>query len=117
MKIFGIVGWKNTGKTYFAQQIISNLLSLNFRVASIKHAHHDFEIDQPNTDSYLLRQAGSEQVIISSTKFWPGENALPSIIDKTDLYEKVMTVLDAPQKNSGGPGGAIIFRLKVFNSK
>ena len=70
MKVFGIVGWKNSGKTYFAQQIISILSSQNFRVASIKHAHHDFEIDRPETDSYLLRKAGSQQVIISSAKRW-----------------------------------------------
>ena len=70
MKVFGIVGWKNSGKTYFAQQIISTLTSQNLRVASIKHAHHDFDIDQPETDSYLLRKAGSQQVIISSAKRW-----------------------------------------------
>ena len=43
---------------------------MNLRVASIKHAHHDFEIDQKGTDSYLHRKAGSEQVIISSSKRW-----------------------------------------------
>ena len=70
MKIIGIVGLKNTGKTYLAQQLISNLSLLNLRVASIKHAHHDFEIDHSNTDSFLHRKAGSEQVIISSSKRW-----------------------------------------------
>ena len=70
MKVFGIVGWKNSGKTYFAQQIISILSLQNIRVASIKHAHHDFDIDRPKTDSYLLRKAGSQQVIISSAKRW-----------------------------------------------
>ena len=70
MKIFGIVGLKNSGKTYLVKKIISKLVSLNLRIASIKHAHHDFEIDQPNTDSYMHRQAGSEQVIISSSKRW-----------------------------------------------
>ena len=70
MKVFGIIGWKNSGKTYFVQQIISILSSQNLRVASIKHAHHDFDIDKPDTDSYLLRKAGSQQVIISSTKRW-----------------------------------------------
>ena len=70
MKVFGIVGWKNSGKTYFAQQIISILSLQNIRVASIKHAHHNFDIDQPETDSYLLRKAGSQQVIISSAKRW-----------------------------------------------
>ena len=70
MNVFGIVGWKNSGKTYFAQQIISILSLQNIRVASIKHAHHNFEIDRPGKDSYLFRKAGSQQVIISSAKRW-----------------------------------------------
>ena len=70
MKIFGIVGWKNSGKTNLVQKIISKLASHNYKVASIKHAHHNFEIDKPNTDSFLHRQAGSKQVIISSSKKW-----------------------------------------------
>ena len=82
MKVFGIVGWKNSGKTYFAQQIISILSSLNHRVASIKHAHHDFNIDYPGTDSYLFRKAGSQQVIISSTKRWAKINELKNAPEK-----------------------------------
>ena len=82
MKVFGIVGWKNSGKTYFAQQIISTLSSQNFRVASIKHAHHDFDIDQPETDSYLLRKAGSRQVIVSSAKRWVKINELKDSSEK-----------------------------------
>ena len=65
-----IVGWKNSGKTFFAQKIIEKLKKEKFNVASIKHAHHDFEIDKPGTDSYLHRQAGSDQVLISSSKRW-----------------------------------------------
>lgn len=82
MKIFGIVGWKNSGKTYFAQQIISTLSSQNLRVASIKHAHHDFDIDQPETDSYLLRKAGAQQVIVSSAKRWAKINELKDSSEK-----------------------------------
>ena len=70
MKVFGIIGLKNSGKTYFVKKIITKLRLLNFKVASIKHAHHDFDIDHPNTDSYMHRLAGSEQVIISSSKRW-----------------------------------------------
>lgn len=87
MKVFGIVGLKNSGKTYFVKKIISKLISLNLRIASIKHAHHDFEIDQPNTDSYMHRQAGSEQVIISSSKRWA------KIIELKNVKEKNLTEL------------------------
>ena len=88
MKVFGIVGWKNSGKTFFAQQIISTLSSLNLKVASIKHAHHDFDIDKPNTDSYLHRKAGSQQIIVSSSKRWAKITELKQSKEKT-LYELI----------------------------
>ena len=70
MKIVGIVGWKDSGKTTIATKIINKLSSKNFRVASIKHAHHEFDIDHENTDSFKHRLAGSSQVIVSSSKRW-----------------------------------------------
>ena len=70
MKIIGIVGWKNSGKTYFASKIINKLKTKNYTVASIKHAHHEFDIDHKGTDSYFHREAGSSQVIVSSSKRW-----------------------------------------------
>ena len=82
MKVIGIIGLKNSGKTYFAKKIILKLSSLNLKIASIKHAHHDFDIDQPNTDSYMHRKAGSEQIIISSSKRWA------KIIELKDSKEK-----------------------------
>ncbi len=98
MKIFGLIGWKNSGKTYFAQQIIQKLSSQNLRVASIKHAHHNFDIDQPNTDSFLHRQSGSQQVIISSSKRWAKmvelkdapEEKLENLIDELDRPDFVI---------------------------
>ena len=66
----GIVGWKNSGKTFFAQRLIEYFSNKNLVVASIKHALHDFDIDKPGTDSYLHRQAGSQEILISSSKRW-----------------------------------------------
>ena len=70
MKIIGIVGWKNSGKTFFVSKIIKKLKLKNLNVASIKHAHHEFDVDQKDTDSYIHRESGSSQVIISSSKRW-----------------------------------------------
>ena len=94
MIIFGIIGWKNSGKTYFAQKIISGLTKLNLKVASIKHAHHEFDIDQPNTDSFLHRKAGSKQIIISSSKRW----AKISEINQSDekKLNELIKELDSP---------------------
>ena len=69
-KIIGITGWKDVGKTYYASVIIKLLVKRGYQVGSIKHAHHDFDIDKPGTDSFKHREAGSNQVIISSSKRW-----------------------------------------------
>jgi molybdopterin-guanine dinucleotide biosynthesis adapter protein len=69
-KIIGITGWKDVGKTYYASLIIKSLVKKGYQVGSIKHAHHDFDIDKPGTDSFKHREAGSNQVIISSAKRW-----------------------------------------------
>jgi len=69
-KIIGITGWKDVGKTYYASLIIKLLVKKGYQVGSIKHAHHDFDIDKPDTDSFKHREAGSNQVIISSSKRW-----------------------------------------------
>ena len=94
MKIFGIIGLKNSGKTYFVKKIISKLILLDLKVASIKHAHHDFDIDKPNTDSYMHRQAGSEQVIISSAKRWAKIFELKNSKEKT--LSELIEELDKP---------------------
>jgi len=88
MKVCGIVGWKNSGKTFFARKLISYFTNQKFKVASIKHAHDDFDIDKPNTDSFLHRQAGSQQVIISSSKRWAKISELDTSKEKT-LFELI----------------------------
>tara|TARA_B100001250_G_C19552418_1_gene679619 strand:- start:192 stop:677 length:486 start_codon:yes stop_codon:yes gene_type:complete len=69
-KVIGIVGWKDVGKTFVVTEIIKLLVQKGFKVGSIKHAHHDFDIDKPGTDSYKHRKSGSSEVIISSSKRW-----------------------------------------------
>jgi len=81
-KIIGITGWKSVGKTHYASLIIKLLVKKGYKVGSIKHAHHDFDIDQPGTDSFKHREAGSNQVIISSSKRWA------KIIENNNKKEK-----------------------------
>lgn len=68
--VIGIVGWKNSGKTTLAVRLIETFSARGFRVASIKHAHHSFQIDENDTDSARHRRAGSTQVAIVSQKRW-----------------------------------------------
>lgn len=65
MKVIGIVGWKNCGKTTMASALISEMCRRGLTVSSIKHAHHKVDVDQPGTDSYQHREAGAREVILA----------------------------------------------------
>jgi molybdopterin-guanine dinucleotide biosynthesis protein B len=66
--VFGIVGWKNSGKTTLMANLIRELTHRGFAVSVIKHAHTKFEIDHPGRDSFEMREAGARQVILSSPR-------------------------------------------------
>lgn len=70
MKIFGIVGWKNAGKTGLMERLVSDISSRGLVVSTIKHAHHVFDLDQPGKDSFRHRVAGAREVLIGSGKRW-----------------------------------------------
>lgn len=65
-KILGIAAWSGTGKTTLLTQVLPLLRARGLRVAVIKHAHHSFDIDKPGKDSYELRKAGAERVLLTS---------------------------------------------------
>ena len=68
MKALGITGWSGSGKTVLITRLIPRLVARGLRVATMKHAHHDFDIDLPGKDSYEHRAAGASEVIISSRR-------------------------------------------------
>jgi molybdopterin-guanine dinucleotide biosynthesis adapter protein len=68
--VIGIAGWKNSGKTTLATRLIAELTARGFRIASVKHAHHAFQIDEGETDSARHRRAGAQQVAIVSSGRW-----------------------------------------------
>ena len=69
-KIFGIAGWKNSGKTGLAVRLVTELTARGYKVSTIKHAHHDFDIDKVGADSYRHRQAGAHEVaLVSGTRY------------------------------------------------
>jgi molybdopterin-guanine dinucleotide biosynthesis protein B len=70
MKAIGIVGWSGSGKTTLITQLIPLLASRGLRIATLKHAHHAFDVDQPGKDSYEHRKAGASEVIVSSARRW-----------------------------------------------
>ncbi|OBQ75297.1 molybdopterin-guanine dinucleotide biosynthesis protein B [Mesorhizobium erdmanii] len=70
MNIFGITGWKNSGKTTLTEKLVAELVRRGRKVSTVKHAHHDFDIDKPGADSFRHRQAGATEVAIVSGNRW-----------------------------------------------
>ena len=70
MKVFGLAGYSGSGKTTLLERLIPYFTAQGLTVALIKHAHHDFDIDQPGKDSYRHRQAGATEVLVSSDQRW-----------------------------------------------
>ncbi len=63
-RVFGITGWKNAGKTTLVERLVAEFVRRGWRVSTIKHAHHDVDVDQPGRDSYRHRSAGASEVAV-----------------------------------------------------
>jgi len=70
LRVIGLAGWSGAGKTTLLARLIPVLVARGMRVATLKHAHHAFDIDQPGKDSFVHRQAGASEVIVSSARRW-----------------------------------------------
>ena len=122
-RVIGIVGWKDVGKTYLVTEIIKLLVAKNYRVGSIKHAHDDFDIDKPGTDSFKHRESGSSQVIISSSRRWAKineniDNREKSLKELVEEFENIDIIIVEGFKNEIHPKIEIIANnLEISNSK
>jgi molybdopterin-guanine dinucleotide biosynthesis protein MobB len=70
MRIYGVTGWKNSGKTTLVERLVAEITGRGITVSTLKHAHHDFDVDQPGKDSHRHRAAGARQVLVSSRHRW-----------------------------------------------
>lgn len=70
MKVFGVAGYKNAGKTGLMERLVTEITGRGFSVSTLKHAHHRFDVDQPGKDSHRHRVAGAQQVLLSSGTRW-----------------------------------------------
>ncbi|MEM9551770.1 MAG: molybdopterin-guanine dinucleotide biosynthesis protein B [Pseudomonadota bacterium] len=66
MKHYGIVGWKNAGKTGLMERLVLELTGRGLRVSTVKHAHHSFDVDHAGKDSHRHRVAGATEVLLAS---------------------------------------------------
>ncbi len=70
MEIFGLAGWSGSGKTTLMVGLLPELVGRGLAVSTMKHAHHDFDIDRPGKDSYEHRAAGASEVMVTSARRW-----------------------------------------------
>lgn len=70
MKILGLAGWSGSGKTTLMMRLLPELIGRGYRISTMKHAHHRFDVDQPGKDSYVHRSAGATEVMVASATRW-----------------------------------------------
>jgi molybdopterin-guanine dinucleotide biosynthesis protein B len=96
MRVIGLVGWSGSGKTTLIRRLLPVLIARGLKVSTLKHAHHTFDIDKPGKDSWEHREAGAEEVLITSAVRWalmhelrneaePGLAALIARMRRVDL--------------------------------
>jgi molybdopterin-guanine dinucleotide biosynthesis adapter protein len=98
MKVIGLAGWSGAGKTTLLSRVIPHLRERGLRVSVIKHAHHSFDVDVPGKDSWVHRQSGAEEVLVSSGKRWAlmhelrgrSEPRLPELLKKMARVDLVV---------------------------
>jgi molybdopterin-guanine dinucleotide biosynthesis protein B len=98
MRVIGIAGWSGAGKTTLISRVIPYLREQGLRISVIKHAHHDFDVDIPGKDSWVHRQSGAEEVLVSSANRWVlmhelrgvEEPQLPALLQKMSPVDLVV---------------------------
>ena len=68
MRLYGVTGWKNAGKTGLMERLVTEITGRGLTVSTVKHAHHSFDVDHPGKDSHRHRVAGASEVILASRK-------------------------------------------------
>jgi len=98
MRVVGLAGWSGAGKTRLLTRVIPVLVRRGLSVSTVKHAHHDFDIDKPGKDSWLHREAGASEVAVVSGRRWAivhelrgaNEPPLAEILAKLDPVDLVI---------------------------
>ncbi|MCK4864462.1 MAG: molybdopterin-guanine dinucleotide biosynthesis protein B [Gammaproteobacteria bacterium] len=94
--LLGFSAYSGTGKTTLLSKILPILKSQGIRVAVLKHAHHNFDVDHPGKDSHTLRHAGASQMLIASSKRWALMVETPEMTKDPTLNE-LLAHLDQSQ--------------------
>ena len=98
MRLYGVTGWKNAGKTGLMERLVAEIAGRGVSVSTVKHAHHSFDVDHPGKDSHRHRVAGAREVLLSSRNRFAlmhemrGEAELPleTLLRKLDPVDLVL---------------------------
>jgi molybdopterin-guanine dinucleotide biosynthesis protein B len=98
MRIIGLAGWSGSGKTTLITKVLPRLIARGNKVSTLKHAHHGFDLDKPGKDSFMHRESGATEVIISSERRWAvlhelrgeAEWDLPALLSKAAPVDMVL---------------------------
>ena len=98
MKVIGLAGWSGAGKTTLLTRLIPHFRAQGLHVSVIKHAHHQFDVDVPDKDSWRHREAGAAEVLVSSANRWAlmhelrgaEEPRLPELLSKLAAVDLVV---------------------------
>ena len=98
MQVLGVAGWSGSGKTTLITRLIGILVGYGITVSTIKHAHHEFDIDKKRKDSFKHRVAGAHEVLVGSAKRWAlmhelrceDEPSLEELLDKMSDVDLVL---------------------------
>lgn len=95
MRVFGLAGWSGSGKTTLMVNLLPEIIARGITVSTVKHAHHEFDIDRPGKDSYEHRRAGATEVMISSANRWALMHELRGVEDPPlDMLMEHMSPVD-----------------------
>jgi molybdopterin-guanine dinucleotide biosynthesis protein B len=83
VRLIGLAGWSGSGKTTLLARLIPALIARGRSVSTLKHAHHEFDVDQPGKDSHTHRLAGAREVLVSSSRRWALMHELRGEVEPT----------------------------------
>lgn len=98
MRVIGVVGWKNNGKTTLVVRLVEHLTRQGLAVSTVKHAHHSIDLDRPGKDSWRHREAGAREVVLATSRRWilmhelreAAEPSLPELLAKLASVDLVV---------------------------
>ena len=115
MHVFGFAGWSGSGKTTLIEQLIPRFMARGLTVSLIKHAHHEFDLDQPGKDSFRHREAGCQEVLITSAVRWALQHELRGAPELT-LSEALQKLSPCDLALVEGFKNAAIAKLEVYRA-